>query len=150
MNGAMMGLAGMVVGASAVGVAGVARSITDTVLPRMMGSTDHKHQVSMSLQAQRYETIQRWRAGLANARDAYQQWAQGSRQGDPPNVVGDEWFEGLRPHLPTTGEAAEYRTACELHCENTTLVLLSLEIGRIEREWNEEAMGGGRRRGRRN
>ncbi len=146
MNGAMMGLAGMVVGASAVGVAGVVRSITDTVLPRMMGRTDHRHQVSMSLQAQRYETIQRWRAGLSRARDAYQQWARGSREADAPSVVGDEWFEGLRPHLPTTGEAAKYRNACELHCDNETLVQLSLEIGRIEKEWTDEAMDGRRRR----
>ena len=60
-------------------------------------------------------------------------------------MVGDEWFEGLRPHLPTTGDAAMYRTAHEVHCDNQTLTRLSLEIGRIDREWTEEARGRPRR-----
>ncbi|BBX62174.1 hypothetical protein MSAS_13480 [Mycobacterium saskatchewanense] len=145
MNGAMMGFLGMVFGASAVGVAGVARSVVDTVLPRMMDGANHKSQMSINLQAQRHEAIQRWRAGLAGARDDYRRWAAGPRDVDAPNVVGDEWFEGLRPHLPTTGEAAKYRSACEIHCDNTTTMQLSLEIGRIEREWTDEAMGAGRR-----
>ncbi|OBI16240.1 MULTISPECIES: hypothetical protein [unclassified Mycobacterium] len=145
MDGALMGLMGMVVGASAAGAAGVARSVSDTVLPRMMGSADHKHQMILQLHGQRCETIQRWRAGLADARDAYRQWACGPRDGDPPNVVGDEWFEGLRPHLPATGETAKYRTGHEIHCDNPTLTLLSLEIGRIEKEWTEEAKGRRRR-----
>ncbi len=59
---------------------------------------------------------------------------------------GDAWFEGLRPHLPTKGEAAKYRNAHEVHCDNPTLMLLSLEIGRIEKEWTEEANGRRRRR----
>ena len=63
----------------------------------------------------------------------------------PPNAVGDEWFEGLRPHLPTTGEAAEFRTAHEVNCDNPTVMLLSLEIGRIETEWVNEAKGHPRR-----
>jgi hypothetical protein len=78
------------------------------------------------------------RVGLANARDAYRQWAAEPRDHDAPNVVGDEWFEGLRPHLPITGEAAKYRTAHEVHCDNPTVALLSLEMGRIEREWVDE------------
>ncbi len=71
--------------------------------------------------------------------DTYRQWAAGSRDGDAPNVVGDEWFEGLRPHLPTTGEVAKYRNAHEISCDNATVALLSLEIGRIEQEWVDEA-----------
>ena len=59
--------------------------------------------------------------------------------GDAPIVVGDEWFEGLRPHLPATGENAKYRTAHEVHCDNATVATLSLEIGRIERQWVDEA-----------
>lgn len=82
---------------------------------------------------------------MAGARDSYRQWAAGPRDGDAPNVVGDEWFEGLRPHLPTTGEAAKYRNAHEISCDNATLALLSLEIGRVEREWMEEAKGRPRR-----
>jgi hypothetical protein len=148
MDGAMMGIAGAVVGASAMGMAGVARSAADTFLPRMVSDTNHKHQLKMQLHAQRHETVQRWRAGLAGARDAYRQWACGPRSEDAPNVVGDEWFEALRPHLSTTGDAAEFRTAHEVHCDNPTLITLSLEIGRIEKEWTEEAKGG--HRGRRN
>ena len=82
----------------------------------------------------------RWpvRRPQATGRDAYRLWAAGERDDAAPNVVGDEWFEGLRPHLPATGEAAKYRTAHEVHCDNPTVALLSLEIGRIEREWVEE------------
>ena len=112
----------------------------------MVENTNHKHQIKMHLHTQRHEAVQRWRTGLAEARDAYRQWACGSRTDDAPNVVGDEWFEALRPHLSTTGDAAKFRTAHEVHCDNATLTQLSLEIGRIEREWIEEAKG---RRGRR-
>jgi hypothetical protein len=145
----MMGLMGMVVGASAMGVAGVARSAADTFLPRMVEDTNHRHQIKMQMHVQRCEAVQRWRTGLADARDAYRQWACGPRSEDAPNVVGDEWFEGLRPHLPTTGEAANYRTAHEVYCDNPTLTLLSLEIGRIEKGWTEEAKSRPRRVGRR-
>lgn len=142
----MMGLMGTLVGASAVGMAGVARSVADTFLPNLMETKNHKHQMRVHLHAQRHEAVQRWRSGLAEARDAYRHWACGPRTDDPPNVVGDEWFEALRPHLPTTGEAAGFRGAHEVHCDNPTLTVLSLEIGRIEREWADEASGGGRRR----
>lgn len=69
--------------------------------------------------------------------------AMGGRVSGHPcaHVVGDEWFEGLRPHLPTTGEAAKFRTAYEVRCDNPTLMVLSLEIGRIEKEWMVEASG---------
>jgi hypothetical protein len=65
MDMAMMGLMGTVVGASAVGIAGVAKSTADTVLPRMMGNIDHKHQMTMHLHGQRCEAIHGWRVGLA-------------------------------------------------------------------------------------
>lgn len=143
-----MGLMGTVVGASAVGIAGVARSAADTLLPGMLESNNNKHQLKMQLHSQRRDAVQRWRSGLAEARDAYRQWACGPRDGEPPNVVGDEWFEGLRPYLPSAGEAAKFRTAHEVHCDNPTLMLLSLEIGRIEKEWADDA-GGRRRRPRR-
>ena len=140
-----MGLMGTVVGASAVGIAGVAKSAADTLLPGMVGNNHNKHQMKMHLHGQRCEAIQRWRSGLAQARDGYRHWASGPRNDDPPNVVGDEWFEGLRPYLPATGEAAKFRTAHEVHCDNPTLTLLSLEIGRVERDWTDEAKGRRRR-----
>jgi hypothetical protein len=145
MDGAMMGLAGTVVGASAVGMVGIVRSMAETWFPGVAAKSDHKHQMSINLQSQRYEAVRRWRAGLAGARDTYRQWAAGPRDNDAPNVVGDEWFEGLRPYLPATGEAAQYRAAHEVHCDNPTLMLLSLEIGRIEQEWVDEATGRPRR-----
>jgi hypothetical protein len=46
----MMGLTGTVVGASAVGIAGVARSAADTLLPRMVENTNNKHQMRIQLQ----------------------------------------------------------------------------------------------------
>jgi hypothetical protein len=145
-----MGLMGTVVGASAVGIAGVARSAADNLLPGMVESNSNKHQMRIHLHSQRCDAVQRWRTGLADARDAYRLWECGPRVDDAPNVVGDEWFEGLRPHLPTTGEAAKYRTAHEVHCDNPTLMVLSLEIGRVEKEWAEEAKGHRPRRRNRN
>jgi hypothetical protein len=139
MSMAGMGLMGLVAGASTAGVMGVVRLMGDTWLPRMAASSEHKHQMISSLQSRRHDSVQSWRAGLATARDTYRQWAAGPRDHDPPNAVGDEWFEGLRPHLPSTGEAAKYRTALDVNCDNPTVALLSLEIGRIEREWVDEA-----------
>ena len=134
-----MGWMGLVAGASTAGVLGVVRVVGDTWLPRLAASSEQKHQMMSSLQSRRHDSVQSWRAGLANARDTYRQWAAGSRDHDPPNAVGDEWFEGLRPHLPSTGEAAKFRTALDVNCDNPTVALLSLEIGRIEREWVDEA-----------
>src|SRR6516165_12728893 len=72
-----MGLMGVVVGASSMGAAGVARSAADTFLPRMGQDNNHRHQIKMQLHAQRCDTVQRWRTGLADARNAYRQWASG-------------------------------------------------------------------------
>lgn len=148
MDMAMMGLAGTVVGASAMGVAGVAKSMAETYFPTRAAGRDHRHQINVALQTQRYEAVKCWRAGLCSATCAYREWAAGPRDTDPPNVVGDEWYEALRPHLPLTGEASEFRSAHEVHLDNPTLMVLSLEIGRIEKEWNDEASSGRRRRGR--
>jgi hypothetical protein len=145
MDGMMMGLAGTIIGASAVGVTGIMKSVADTYLPGTLAKTGHKHQMNVNLQSQRHDAVKCWRAGLADARDVYRQWEAGPRDKDAPNAVGDEWFEGLRPHLPTTGEAAEFRTAHEVNCDNPTVMLLSLEIGRIETEWVNEAKGHPRR-----
>lgn len=145
MNMAAMGMVGLAAGASTAGIWGLLRLMTDRWFPWMTSHSEHKHQMIANIQSQRAEAVQRWRAGLADARNAYRQWAAGPRDTDPPNVVGDEWFEGLRPHLPTTGEAAKYRTAHEVSCDNPTVALLSLEIGRVEREWVDEASGYPRR-----
>jgi hypothetical protein len=139
MSMATMGLVGVAAGASTAGVLGIVRLMADTWFPWMAANSEHKHQMISNLHSQRHNSVQSWRAGLANARDTYRQWAAGSRDHEAPNVVGDEWFEGLRAHLPATGEAAKYRTAHDVNCDNPTVALLSLEIGRIEREWVDEA-----------
>jgi hypothetical protein len=139
MDAAMMGLAGTVVGAAVMGGVGIAKSMADSWLPGLAANSELRRQTQTELQSVRREAGKEWRAGLADARDAYRQWAAGPRDGDPPNVVGDQWFEALRPYLPTTGEAAQYRFAHEVHCDNPTVALLSLEIGRIECEWVAEA-----------
>ncbi|MXI81324.1 hypothetical protein GR254_19700, partial [Mycobacterium tuberculosis] len=51
--------------------------------------------------------------------------AKSLRQSGQRPRSADEWFEGLRPHLPTTGEAAKFRTAYEVRCDNPTLMVLS-------------------------
>jgi hypothetical protein len=139
MSMAGMGLMGLVAGASTAGMMGVVRLMGDTWLPRLAASSQHKHEMIATLHEHRHETVQHWRAGLARARDTYRQWEAGTHDHDAPNAVGDEWFEGLRPHLAATGEAAKFRTAHEIHCDNPTVALLSLEIGRVERQWVDEA-----------
>ena len=68
MDGMMMGLAGTVIGASAVGVSGMVKSLADSWLPGAMAKTGHKHQMNVNLQSQRHEAVKYWRAGLADAR----------------------------------------------------------------------------------
>jgi hypothetical protein len=145
MSMATMGVVGVVAGASTAGVLGIVRWMAETWFPWLAANSEHRHQMIANVHSQRSDAVKRWREGLAGARDEYRQWAAGPRDNDAPNVVGDEWFEGLRPHLPTTGEAAKYRTAYEISCDNRTVALLSLEIGRVEREWMEEAKGYPRR-----
>ena len=111
-----MGLMGTVVGASAVGIAGVAKSAADNLLPGMVGNLNNKHQTRIHLHTRRCDDVQRWRTGLAEARDSYRQWECGPRSDAPPNVVGDEWFEGLRPHLPVHRRSGEIP-----HCARSSL-----------------------------
>jgi hypothetical protein len=140
-----MGFMGLAAGASTAGILGLVRLMTDTWFPWLNAHTEHRHHMLLSLFSQRAEEVRRWREGLAGARDAYRQWAAGPRTGDPPNIVGDAWFEGLRPNLPTVGAAAKYRTAHEISCDNPTVALLSLEIGRVEQLWTDEAKSNRRR-----
>ena len=136
-----MGLAGTVVGAALVGGVGLVKSVAETWLPGVVANTDHKRQAQVELLSHRHDVVKGWRAGLASARDTYRQWAAEPRDTEPPNVVGAEWFESLRPYLPDP-----YRTAHDVQCDNPTVVTLSLEIGRIEKDWIDEANGSKRRR----
>jgi hypothetical protein len=145
MSMAGMGIMGLAAGASTAGILGVVRLMTDTWFPWLNANTEHRHQMLANVYLQRAEAVKQWREGLAGARDAYRQWAAGPRNNDPPNIVGDAWFEGLRPNLPASGETAKYRTAHEISCDNPTVALLSLEIGRVEQQWTEEARNSRRR-----
>jgi hypothetical protein len=145
MSMAGMGVMGLAAGASTAGILGVVRLMSDTWFPFLNAHTEQRHQMLASMYSQRAGEIRRWREGLAEARDAYREWAAGPRNGDPPNIVGDAWFEGLRPNLPNVGDAAQYRTAHEISCDNATVALLSLEIGRVEQLWTDEARSSRRR-----
>jgi len=142
----MMGLAGTVVGAAVVGGVSLVKSVAESWLPGVVAGTDQRRQAQIDLQSRRHDLVREWRAGLAGARDTYQRWAAGPRDTEAPDVVGTEWFEGLRPHLSDTGDAAQYRRAHVVHCDNPTLVILSLEIGRIEQDWVDESRGHKHRR----
>lgn len=142
MNLAMMGIVGAVAGASSTGLITLLKSALDNAAQRRTAEAERRHQVVGSLRAQRDTTIKLWRMGLEHARDAYQRCLAEAADGSAaPNVVGDEWFETLRPHLPKSGGAAALRTATDVRCDNKTVALLSLEIGRIEKLWLDEAIG---------
>lgn len=95
MEMAMMGLLGTVVGASAMGIGGIAKSIAEAYVPGVAAAKDRRQQMNVDLQARRYEAVRVWRSGLCSASNAYRQWEAGSRDTHAPNVVGDEWFEGF-------------------------------------------------------
>lgn len=138
----MMGIAGAVAGASSTGLITLLKSALDNAAQRRISEAERRHQVIASLRAQRDTTIKLWRIGLEHARDAYQRaLADSEGPAGAPNVVGDEWFETLRPHLPKSGAAAALRTATDVRCDNQTVALLYLEIGRIENQWLDEAKG---------
>lgn len=90
MEMAMMGLLGTVVGASAMGIGGIAKSIAEAYVPGVAAAKDRRQQMNVDLQARRYEAVRVWRSGLCSASNAYRQWEAGSRDTHAPNVVGDE------------------------------------------------------------
>lgn len=99
-----------------------------------------RREIAVQMLQQRRALISRWREQLRYARDVYDVWLQGEKASnisyDPPNVVGDEWFEELRPHLSAE---SPYRMAIQVSCDISVVTALSIEIGRIEREWIAEA-----------
>lgn len=79
MEMAMMGLLGTVVGASAMGIGGIAKSIAEAYVPGVAAAKDRRQQMNVDLQARRYEAVRVWRSGLCSASNAYRQWEAGSR-----------------------------------------------------------------------
>jgi protein involved in temperature-dependent protein secretion len=137
-----MGVIGAVAGASSTGVITLIKSMMDNSFHRKVSEADRRLQVVASLRSQRDTSIKLWRVGLEHARDAYRRSLEQTPDGSAaPNVVGDEWFETLRPHLAASGDGARYRTATDVRCDNPTVAALSLEIGRIEQQWLDEAKG---------
>jgi hypothetical protein len=107
-----------------------------------------EHELALNLRARRDELLKEWHEGLADSHSAYQKWLvhlnrPGADQSefmnpDIPDAAGTAWFGKLRPYISETGDAAEYRYASSLHCDQGTVVVLSMEIGRIEQEWLAE------------
>lgn len=92
--------------------------------------------------ASHLRTVAHWREQLRFARNVRDQWNTGGHEPwdeDPTNLVGEEWFEELRPLLSTDGKAGEIRTATVVEADLETVALLSLEIGRLEQKWRSEA-----------
>jgi hypothetical protein len=99
-----------------------------------------RRQQAAQMMDYRRATIADWREKLRHAHIEHNGWRSGNTNIAPqPNVVSREWFEELRPHL--SGDAQRFRTARAVYCDSATVALLSLEIGRIEREWTAEAQG---------
>jgi hypothetical protein len=73
----------------------------------------------------------------------YQRWLNSLKdepQGSPafinpdiPDPAGTTWFQSLRPHLSESVEGSPYYGVAELHCSSEVMVVLTLEIDRIER-----------------
>lgn len=62
MEMAMMGLLGTVVGASAMGIGGIAKSIAEAYVPGVAAAKDRRQQMNVDLQARRYEAVRVWRS----------------------------------------------------------------------------------------
>lgn len=109
-----------------------------------------RRQVAADLLPQRQARIDAWRENLRVARNEVQSWqlelmhVEGEDEPrhrlreEQPNVVGEEWFEELRAHLP---DDSMYRRAQSVFCDLETVTALALEVGRIERAWTAEAQG---------
>jgi hypothetical protein len=138
--GAISALGGALVGATPP-------TIT-AVVQRSNARDQRAHELALKLRTRRDELLAEWHEGLAAAHNAYHQWiVHLNRPGaekseflnpDIPDAVGTAWFEKLRPYISETGDAADYRYASSVHCEEGVVVVLSLEIARIERQWLAE------------
>jgi hypothetical protein len=63
-----------------------------------------------------------------------------------PDIVGSQWFESLRHHISEKSDAAHLRSAVEIQCDKATVVALSNEINRLEKQWLDEVHKGCLRR----
>jgi hypothetical protein len=110
---------------------------------------DRGHERAAAFLAHRQERIKLWRQGLEAAHTDYQKFWQWIADNPPetrtkpdpqePNIVGNEWFESMRPYLVNSPDLQGYLRADQAPCEPPLVLLLSRDIGRIERQWEAES-----------
>jgi hypothetical protein len=123
---------------------GVAPSVVKGALDWRTSKADREDQNALKLREERRDLIDKWRSGLAESHATYQRWLIEKYKdvpprtvivepdkplgaSDEPDAVGSRWFASLRPRISDTGEAAVYRNADELHCDNETVRILQNE-----------------------
>lgn len=138
--GAMSALGGALVGATPP---------TITALVKRSSARDQRaHELALKLRARRDQLLAEWHEGLANSHRAYREWLvhvnrPGAQQEefmnpDIPDAAGTAWFSKLQPYVSEAGDVADYCHASSIHCDQTVVTALSLEIGRIEQQWLAE------------
>lgn len=113
-------------------------------------SEQRRFEIAHAQLQRRRESIARWRRELSEAHRAWTAWdLEGADDTLKPRVVGETWFEELRVQLNPNGGIHIHQ--CITATDNEIFDLnpeihrdLSLEIGRLERQWEAEAIGGGR------
>lgn len=164
-NPAWIAVIGTAAGAGVTGIVGIAKAVVDAVSARSQRTHEaaqakaqrdaekdekdaqREHERITALRKARAEQIAYWRDGLNRSALAYQRWANiydNERQRQKaiaegvfvPNIVGDAWFQSLRPHLPD-----RFRTQSVLRCDAELVVELGDEINRVQREWPAEGRG---------
>jgi hypothetical protein len=131
---------------------GVAPATVKAVLDWRSSRAGREHETKMKLREERLVLVKQWRQGLAVSHAAYRQWLIKEDEGVPPRTVvvrakepldvpdaaPTEWFASLRRHISEQGAAARFREAEEVMCDKETVVILQIEIGRIERKWLDD------------
>ena len=151
---------GALAGAGITGVITLGVTITNNIFQRGDANAQRTHEKSennanrnyeraAAFLVHRQERIKQWRQGLESAHAEYQKFWQWIAENPPetrksvdppePNIVGTEWFESLRPYLSNSPDLQGYLRADHVDCAPPLVLLLSRDIGRIEREWEAES-----------
>ena len=93
---------------------------------------DRRQRLAAELLPQRIAIVEQWRRSVCEARDAAV---------DPPNLVGEPWFESLRTHLTKSVDAEQISAATQYRCDLDSAHSLTREIANIERRWVADALG---------
>jgi hypothetical protein len=164
-DSAWIAVIGTAAGAGVTGVVGIGKAVVEALSARSQRKHDsdqakaqrdaekadkdaqREHERLTALRKSRWQQISSWREGLALSASAYQKFAAvfdddnshrnaSARLLVTPNVVGDAWFQSLRPHL-----SDEFRTQSVLRCDAELVVKLGDEIDRVQRGWAAESEG---------